>query len=56
MLVCAAFSFAAMIPACTVMHARLPRRKPPPWSILKVPWSEVPYVFLVVGSAIWLTK
>lgn len=56
MLVLAGFTFAFMLPACTVMHARLPRRKPPPWSILRVPWREAPYVCLVVGASFYLTK
>ncbi|TXT07673.1 uncharacterized protein COLE_04597 [Cutaneotrichosporon oleaginosum] len=54
--VLAGFTFAAMIPACTIMHARLPRRKPPPWSIFKEPWKEAPYVCLVTGAAVWLTN
>lgn len=56
MLIIAGFNFVLMLPACFFMRGRLPPRAPPPWSDVRKPWSEPPYVFLVVGALLYGMK
>jgi MFS family permease len=53
MLIIGGFNFVLMLPACFFMKGRLPPRAPPPWSDVRKPWTEPPYVFLVLGAMLY---
>lgn len=54
MLIVAGFNGVLMVPGCFFMKSRLPRRHPPPLKALAGPWHEARYVFLVVGSGLYV--
>ena len=45
-----------MAPANVFLEARLPPRRPPPWSALRKPFGETRYLMMLIGSCVVMLK
>jgi hypothetical protein len=45
-----------MAPANIFLKARLPPRRPPPWSALRKPFRETRYLLMLIGSCVVMLK